>query len=140
MSRLHSSVPPKLAQAPAGQRGIAEQSRQALGAAAFDAAVEAGKGLTLDQVFTYVLGKKAEGPATAAGAPSRQQVSDVGLTRRELEIAELVAEGLTNKEIASRLTIARRTAEGHVENILAKFGFTSRAQIAAWVAERRARS
>ena len=118
--------------------GIAEQSRQALGTEAFDAAVEAGKGLTLDQVFTYVLGDEEEGPANADGAPQRSQVSDAGLTRRELEIAELVAEGLTNKEIALRLTIARRTAEGHVENILAKLGFTSRAQIAAWVVERRA--
>jgi predicted ATPase/DNA-binding CsgD family transcriptional regulator len=117
---------------------VAEQSRQALGTEAFDAALAAGKGLTLDQVFTYVLGDKQEGPSTAEGTSQRRQGSGTGLTRRELEIAELVAEGLTNKEIASRLTIARRTAEGHVENILAKFGFTSRAQIAAWVAERRA--
>jgi DNA-binding CsgD family transcriptional regulator len=119
---------------------VAEQSRQALGTEAFDAALAAGKGLTLDQVFTYVLDDKQEGPSTADSAPQRQQEGRTGLTRRELEIAELVAEGLPNKEIASRLTIARRTAEGHVENILAKLGFTSRAQIAAWVVERRARS
>jgi predicted ATPase/DNA-binding CsgD family transcriptional regulator len=119
--------------------GIAEQARLALGTEAFDAAVESGKGLTLDEVFTFVLGDTDEWP-TANDASTPQQDNDVALTRRELEIAELVAEGLTNKEIASRLTIARRTAEGHVENILAKFGFTSRAQIAAWVVERRASS
>jgi predicted ATPase/DNA-binding CsgD family transcriptional regulator len=56
------------------------------------------------------------------------------LTRREREVAALVAEGMTNKEIASRLVISRRTAETHIENILTKFGFTCRAQIAAWAA------
>jgi len=53
------------------------------------------------------------------------------LSRREQQIAELVAEGTSNKEIAARLVIAPRTAEGHVEHILVKLGFTSRAQIAA---------
>jgi non-specific serine/threonine protein kinase len=59
------------------------------------------------------------------------------LTRREQQIAELVAAGLSNKEIAARLVIATRTAEGHVERILVKLGFTSRTQIAAWVAGNR---
>jgi DNA-binding CsgD family transcriptional regulator/sugar lactone lactonase YvrE len=58
------------------------------------------------------------------------------LTRREVEIAALVAEGLTNKEIATRLFISERTAEGHVERIRNKLGFRSRAQIAGWVAAR----
>jgi non-specific serine/threonine protein kinase len=44
---------------------------------------------------------------------------------------------MTNREIADQLVIAQRTAEGHVEHILSKLGFTSRAQIAAWVAERK---
>jgi len=56
------------------------------------------------------------------------------LSRRELEIATLVAEGLTNKEIASRLFISERTAEGHVERIRNKLDFRSRTQIAGWVA------
>ena len=55
-------------------------------------------------------------------------------TKQEGEIADLVAQGLSNREIAIRLVIARRTAEGHVEHILTKLGFTSRSQIAAWVA------
>jgi non-specific serine/threonine protein kinase len=46
-----------------------------------------------------------------------------------------VAEGLTNKQIAARLVISPRTAQGHVEHLLAKLGFASRTQIAAWVAE-----
>lgn len=54
------------------------------------------------------------------------------MTPRERQIAQLVSEGLTNKEIAARLVIAPRTAEGHVQRILTKLGFSSRAHIAAW--------
>lgn len=56
------------------------------------------------------------------------------LSRREREVAELVAQGMTNAEIADRLTITVRTAEGHVEHIRNKLGFHSRVQIGAWVA------
>jgi DNA-binding NarL/FixJ family response regulator len=59
------------------------------------------------------------------------------LTRRERQVAALVAEGLSNKDIAARLVIAQRTAEGHVQSILTKLGLTSRTQIAAWVVEQR---
>ena len=62
------------------------------------------------------------------------------LTDRELEVAELVAEGLTNGAIARRLSVAPRTAEAHVENIRRKLEVRSRAQIAAWVTEYRLRS
>jgi pimeloyl-ACP methyl ester carboxylesterase len=55
------------------------------------------------------------------------------LTARELQVAELVAEGLTNQAIARRLSVAPRTAETHVENIRRKLQVSSRAQIAAWV-------
>jgi DNA-binding NarL/FixJ family response regulator len=56
------------------------------------------------------------------------------LTTRELEVATLVAEGLTNRQIADRLVISERTAQNHVQHILTKLGFTSRSQIAAWSA------
>ena len=59
------------------------------------------------------------------------------LTRRELEVAGLVADGLTNHAIATRLSVAPRTAEAHVENIRRKLQVRSRAQIAAWVTEHR---
>jgi predicted ATPase/DNA-binding CsgD family transcriptional regulator len=63
--------------------------------------------------------------------------SDRGpLTGRELEVAALIERGLSNREIAARLFIAKRTADGHVERILGKLGFNSRAQIAAWIARR----
>ena len=61
------------------------------------------------------------------------------LTGRELEVADLVAEGLTNHAIARRSSVAPRTAEAHVENIRRKLEVHSRAQIAAWVIEHRLR-
>jgi pimeloyl-ACP methyl ester carboxylesterase len=54
------------------------------------------------------------------------------LTARQTEVASLVSEGLTNREIANRLGIDERSAEGHVERIRVRLGFRSRAQIAAW--------
>lgn len=59
-----------------------------------------------------------------------------GLTAREREVASLIAQGKTSREIADLLVISERTAEVHVSNILGKLGYTSRAQIAAWVVER----
>ena len=58
------------------------------------------------------------------------------LTAREAEIAGLVAEGLTNKQIAARLHLSVRTAENHVENICGKLGYNTRAQIATWATSR----
>jgi DNA-binding CsgD family transcriptional regulator/sugar lactone lactonase YvrE len=55
------------------------------------------------------------------------------LTRRELEVADLVAQGLTNREIAQRLFISERTADGHLEHIRDKLGVGTRAQITAWL-------
>ncbi len=59
---------------------------------------------------------------------------ELGLTPRELQVARLVRAGLTDRDIAERLFITRRTAEWHVKQILNKFGFKSRTQVAAWVA------
>jgi DNA-binding CsgD family transcriptional regulator len=59
-----------------------------------------------------------------------------GLTAREREVAALIAQGKTSREIAELLVVSERTAEVHVGNILAKLGFTSRAQIAVWAVER----
>jgi non-specific serine/threonine protein kinase len=54
------------------------------------------------------------------------------LTAREREVAALVAEGLSNRDIAARLVISARTAETHVQHIMSKLGVATRAQIAAW--------
>jgi predicted ATPase/DNA-binding CsgD family transcriptional regulator len=111
-----------------------EQARQILGDHAFDAAFARGSDLTVDETLTYALQERV----STAPAQSRRAATE--LTRREREIADLVADGMSNKEIASTLVISFRTAEGHVEHILTKLGFTSRAQIAAWVTGQRART
>jgi non-specific serine/threonine protein kinase len=56
------------------------------------------------------------------------------LSPREREVADLVAEGLSDREISSRLVISRRTAESHVAHILTKLGFSSRVRLAAYIA------
>ena len=63
---------------------------------------------------------------------ARPDATTTVLTRREREIARLVARGLTDREIATHLVIAQRTAEGHVAHILEKLGFHTRSEIAAW--------
>jgi non-specific serine/threonine protein kinase len=93
----------------------------------FDAEVGQGAALTLDRAVAYALGDGAD--------PGRAATVQAPLTRRERQIAGLVADGLTNREIAERLVIGQRTAESHVEHILTKLGFTSRSQIAPWLVE-----
>lgn len=56
------------------------------------------------------------------------------LSAREYTVASLVADGLTNREIAARLVLAPKTVSAHVEHILAKLGMARRSQIAAWTA------
>ena len=108
------------------------QARTLLGKRAFRAEFRRGSELSEKQVVAYALGDDRDPERKAVpAAPSP-------LTRRETEVAELVAEGLSNPEIARRLVISVRTAQGHVENILRKLGFTSRAMIAAWVTHRSA--
>jgi DNA-binding NarL/FixJ family response regulator len=69
-------------------------------------------------------------------ALSARHVADHPLSRREMEVALLVAEGLSNRAIAEHLHLSERTAESHVKNICDKLGFNSRAQVAGWVATR----
>ena len=59
-----------------------------------------------------------------------------GLTAREREVAALIADGLSNRDIAERLVLGERTIETHVGNVLSKLGFTSRAQVAAWAVQK----
>jgi predicted ATPase/serine/threonine protein kinase/DNA-binding CsgD family transcriptional regulator len=105
-------------------------TRKALSEKVFAAAQRKGNKLGVESAVAYALGEQCPAsytPTTGLAGP----------TKREREVAELVAEGLTNREIASRLTISVRTAQGHIEHLLAKLGFTTRAQIAAWVVESR---
>lgn len=85
--------------------------------------------LNLDEVVALaVAGEPRSTTRSASGGPAL-------LTRRESQVAELIARGMTNKEIAAELANAVRTAESHVEHIFAKLGVTSRAQVTTWVIE-----
>ncbi|MFI6598626.1 BTAD domain-containing putative transcriptional regulator [Nonomuraea sp. NPDC050536] len=100
-----------------------------LGEKACGWAMGRGRELTVRQAIAEALGTPAERQEPAPTASS-------SLTAREQEIAELIAQGLSNRQIADTLVIAQRTSEGHVQHILDKLGFQSRAQIAAWMAAR----
>jgi predicted ATPase/DNA-binding CsgD family transcriptional regulator len=101
----------------------------ALGASRFEAELKAGGRLSRDAAVRLALGEPGrEAVAASDGA-------GVGLlAKRETEVASLVAEGLSNKEIGARLFISEHTVDSHVRNILNKLGCDSRAQIAAWMA------
>ncbi|NGY63180.1 LuxR family transcriptional regulator [Lentzea sp. NEAU-D13] len=107
------------------------QIRHSLGDHDFQIAFGRGAALDAGQAVAYALGEEEE-PAVRTSAGSGR----TPLTRREQQVAELIAQGLSNKEIAARLVISQRTAEGHVERILAKLGFSSRTQLATWIVRR----
>jgi predicted ATPase/DNA-binding CsgD family transcriptional regulator len=106
------------------------QAERALGTQQFRQEMERGASLSHAQVRQQGLGIRAA------------NVSDHGeedvLTARERQVAELVSEGLTNREIAQRLVIATRTAEAHLQNAMLKLGFTSRSQVATWFVKKTA--
>ncbi|MBY8863534.1 protein kinase [Nocardia sp. CA2R105] len=103
-----------------------QTARRALGNRKFGTAFRRGQSMGMAAALTFALG---DDRTTAAPHPA------VHLTNREQQVADLVAQGLSNKQIAAKLVISQRTAQGHVEHILAKLGFNSRVQIAAWVIE-----
>ncbi|WP_231569522.1 ATP-binding protein [Prescottella defluvii] len=105
-------------------------SREALGDKAFGEAHARGAAMGTDGAIAYALRERTPDVVAAPTGGGH------GLTRRELQVAELVAEGLTNRAIAERLVIAPRTVDGHVDHILTKLGFTSRTQVAAWIVQR----
>lgn len=109
---------------------IIEETSAALGERAYEAAYRRGSELSLAEGIAYALGAQLPG-----GARQRASAADAGgLSRRESQVAALVGQGLTDRQIAERLVISRRTAEGHVANSLTKLGFSSRTQLAAWSA------
>ena len=102
---------------------------RALGRPRFDAAFLAGSRLDRDAAVRLALGGSSEAVVEAA----ERAVAGL-LSKREAEVARLVADGLTNKEIGRRLFISEHTVDSHVRAILNKLGFDSRARIAAWEA------
>jgi DNA-binding CsgD family transcriptional regulator len=102
---------------------------EAMGAVKFEAAFAAGKRLSRDEAVRLALGESEDVEVEA-----RREKGSETLAKRELEIAGLIAEGLSNKQIAARLFISDRTVATHVGNILNKLGVNSRAQVASWIA------
>jgi DNA-binding CsgD family transcriptional regulator len=107
-----------------------------LGQAAFDSAWSSGRMLSLDDAVGLVTASAASVVSEPDILPLTAHVRRVDpLTARECEVAQLVARGLTNRQIADQLVIAEATAERHLANIREKLGFSGRAQIAAWAVE-----
>jgi pimeloyl-ACP methyl ester carboxylesterase/DNA-binding CsgD family transcriptional regulator len=78
----------------------------------------------------------AAGRDKPAPAAVERPSASSGLSKREKEVAQLLAHGLSNREIAERLYLSERTVDNHVSHILAKLGFDSRVQIATWVTQK----
>ena len=112
--------------------GQAEQSaRAALGPATYDAEFEAGKHLSRHAAAELALGQSGQ---SGLGSPDGSRAGATVLAKREADVARLVADGLTNRQVGARLFISERTVDSHVRGIMNKLGVSSRAQIAAWVA------
>ena len=108
-------------------------ARDALPESAYKVAFAKGSAMSQAEAIVFAL-EEPSGAALSAAVP----VQGIGprLTRREQDVAALVARGLANSQIAGELVISVRTVESHVQHILDKLGFSSRAQIAAWSAAR----
>jgi predicted ATPase/DNA-binding CsgD family transcriptional regulator len=101
------------------------------------AVAEAGIGPDADRVWSEGSHLSVDQAAALAfGDSTPPPTSPLGLSRRELEVAELVANGLANKAIAQRLHLSVRTVESHVRHALTKLGLHNRTQLATWTRER----
>ncbi|MFD8334152.1 ATP-binding protein [Streptomyces solisilvae] len=105
-----------------------ETALRAMPPARAEAWLDSGQGLPEHQAISLALGD--DGPGTHHKRPAHP------LSRRERDVAELVVEGLTNRQIAARMHVSVRTVETHIRHIRTTLGLRSRAHIAAWVAQR----
>ncbi|MFM9695017.1 ATP-binding protein [Streptomyces europaeiscabiei] len=101
-----------------------EDSRGALGGPAFDKAYTEGGRLSREELLEA---------ASEQGVVRPQKEPSTPLTARELEVAHLLTEGMSNRDIARNLAISPRTAESHVDHILTKLGLVNRTQVATWM-------
>ena len=106
-----------------------QRLRAAMGAEAFDAEYAAGRALDPAQVVA-VLGRTDAASGQAPVSVSGDAVTV--LTPRELDVLKLVAQGLSNPDIAERLVLSEHTVHRHLANILGKLSLSSRAAAAAW--------
>jgi DNA-binding NarL/FixJ family response regulator len=104
----------------------------------WEAALAQGRAMELEEAVKYALSAD-DSSMIATRTPERTSATPrpSALTRREREVAKLVARGLTNRRIAEELVLSERTVENHVRNILKKLNLSSRSEIAAWVEAQR---
>jgi DNA-binding NarL/FixJ family response regulator len=107
------------------RRRALDDARVALGDEAFVAEYSSGQALSLEAAALLAL---QDAPIEHAAS-----ASDGPLTPRQLEVAMLIARGLTNRQIGERLVVSSHTVERHVENILHKLRLSSRTEIAVWM-------
>ena len=112
-----------IAAAPARVDAAVRDAARGLTAPVHRQAAAAGRALTAEQLLGYALTDRWDD----GGEP---------LTDRELAVARLVAQGLSNRELAGRLGIAERTVQAHLDRVRAKLGLRSRTQVASWAARR----
>jgi predicted ATPase/DNA-binding CsgD family transcriptional regulator len=104
---------------------------QRIGQKSFDAAFARGRAMTIAEGVDFAV----EDKQPLKTAPAVRPESHTALTRRQLDIARLVAEDLSNKQIAARLFLSERTVETHVTNILNRLGLNSRIQLSRWITD-----
>jgi len=107
-----------------------DQTQKMLGNSEFDALTVAGGRLDTSDAISFALG---ENGFRSESAPSGGGVTGL-LTRRELQVAAMIVQGMTNKQIARKLTVAPRTVDSHVEHIFSKLNVNSRTQVAVLLA------
>jgi DNA-binding CsgD family transcriptional regulator len=103
---------------------------QGIGQRSFDAAFARGRAMTVDEGIAFAVER-----TQPAVPPPGKPAPEGELTPRQLEITRLIADDLTNRQIAARLFLSERTVETHITNILNKLGLNSRVQLTRWLAE-----
>ncbi|HET9911998.1 MAG TPA: tetratricopeptide repeat protein [Anaerolineales bacterium] len=110
--------------------------REQLEEVAFNTAWSEGKTMTLEQSIAYTLEPRREQAAKSSTARRMEKEIFGGLTEREREVAALIAQGKSNREIATAMSVGVKTVETYVTRILSKLVFESRVQIATWAIEK----
>lgn len=100
-----------------------------LGTSKFEAEFSGGRALSRESALRLALAETAQVPTERA-----DDIATGPLAKREVDVARLIAEGMSNKQIAARLFISEPTVATHIRSIMNKLGYNSRAQIAGWVA------